>query len=217
MASARAVPHSELKATAASAAVAERERSIGRGSGRCSTSTVGAEHLGAERLDVRGGDPRGAEAGGDLAGFELAGQHPLEGGDVRAGTGRRRSAAARRRVELLADVAGQVRGSPGRARRWRGRRRRGRRVACRAASASVPRSSAMRSRSTVPVSSRQTATASSGGVDAVALRRRVDDPVGEDRRGPGLLGLVVEHLERGDERPVGVVAEAAHAGPDPAQ
>ena len=39
-----------------------------------------------------------------------------------------------------------------------------------------------------------------GAVDGVALMRWVDDPLGEDGGGPGLLGLVVEHLEGGDER-----------------
>ena len=55
-----------------------------------------------------------------------------------------------------------------------------------------------------------------GAVDGVAFMGRIDDPLGEDGGGPGLLGLVVEHLEGGDEGPVGVFSEATHAGPDPA-
>src|SRR3546814_6971336 len=55
-----------------------------------------------------------------------------------------------------------------------------------------------------------------GRFDAVALLRCIDHPVAEDRRRAGLLGLVVEHLQRGDKGPVGVLSEPAHAGPHPA-
>ncbi len=174
----------------------------------------GAEHLGAEPFDVGGRDPRGAEPGGDLGGFELAGQDPFERGHVDGEVGAlvdHRMAG----VELLADVARQVlrRGDEG--------------AVGGVLVDQLPQLGAGR----VVVGAEQLGDPVErdgaglveadgdrfvGGVDAEPFGRWVDDPVGEDRRGPGLLGLVVEHLEGGDERPVGVVTEAAHAGPHPA-
>ncbi len=54
-----------------------------------------------------------------------------------------------------------------------------------------------------------------GAVNPEALDGRRDDPLGEDRRRPSHLGLLVEDLQSGHQRPVGVVAEPAHPGPDP--
>src|SRR5207253_7625166 len=54
-------------------------------------------------------------------------------------------------------------------------------------------------------------------VHAEAGHRWGDDPLGEHRRRAFLLGLVVEHLECGDEGPVGVVSKSTHAGPKTAE
>ena len=47
----------------------------------------------------------------------------------------------------------------------------------------------------------------------MAFVGRVDDSLVEDRCWTGLLGLLVEHLQCSDERPVGILPEAAHARP----
>ena len=216
MASARAVPHSEVRATL------RRLPSRSRADQWPSCGEVldvdgGVEHLAAERLDVRGWDPRGAEPGGDLRRVRAGGAAPAPSAATLA-----RNAVVGRR-QLL----GRRRAS------WRtlpdrycggGDQRAGRRVV-------VDQVAELRRGPRVGVGAEQLGDPVEvdraglveadgdgfvGGVDAEAFVGRVDDPLGEDRRRSGLLGLVVEHLERGDERPVRVVAEAAHAGPDPA-
>ncbi len=170
------------------------------------------EHLAAEGLDVGGRDPGRAEAGGDLARLQLAGQHGLQGGDVGlpAGIEAGRGLGL---VELGPDIARQV--PAGRHQLSRSR--------------VLPRGVAQLRPGRLDIGAQQLGDTHQvegaglvqadgdrlgGVVDPQPLHRRGDDAPVEDGRPPGHLGLVVEDLQRRDEGPVGIVAEAAHAGPD---
>ena len=173
---------------------------------------LGTEHLSAERLDVGGRDPRRAEPGGDLPRFELSRQHALErggvGGEARIGLRCRLGGG-----ELGPDVPRKV------LRRWDER----------AGLGVVPHQVAEQCPGFGGGDAEQVRRPLEGDpavgvhahrhclgwrVHAEPLGGRADHPRRKDLRLAGGLRLVVEHLEGGHERPVRVVAEAAHARPD---
>lgn len=174
----------------------------------------GVEHLVAERLDVVRSDPRCAEPGSDLRRFQLAGHRPFEGLDVRCPPRLRRSGRCvergSRRLQLLADVAGQV-----------GRRRHqgpGLRVVEHEGAQLVPCpfggdpqefGDPLARHHAVLVEARRHGVHRC--LHPPPASRWGDEPLGEDRCGLRSPGVLVEHLQRGDERPVGVEApEPAH-------
>ncbi|MEI2815867.1 MAG: hypothetical protein V9E99_05355 [Microthrixaceae bacterium] len=172
------------------------------------------EHLPTEPFDVPARNPGSTEAGGDLCGFELAGQDPFQCGHVGSEapvgvvggstdselrpyvarqvlTGGHESTGVGFVVDQLAKLTSDGGGV------------------------------GTEQFSSAPDGDRSSLVETNRdrffrGVDAVSFTRWVDDPVMEDRRRTYLLGLLVEDLQRRDERPVGVFAEPTHSRTDPA-